>query len=203
MRLLAGPARHASWLSLHAPSRASAREQSHVGYHPTGCQGGEQSEALREELNSRARCPTFCLVSLLVDSEASADALVLGQRYPVGTDPRSVAVADSNGDTFPDLATADWEGIEVSVLPGNGDGTFQAAVAFVASGSSVAMADLDGDTDRDLVTNVNVLLNRSDPALPAVPVLSLGVLILLATPQAATGFVFRIRARPTIGASHT
>jgi hypothetical protein len=60
----------------------------------------------------------------------------------------------------------------VSVLLGNGDGTFQAAVAFPAGdgSTSVAVADLDGDTVPDLVTadsasdEVTVLLSLCDPA---------------------------------------
>jgi hypothetical protein len=60
----------------------------------------------------------------------------------------------------------------VSVLLGNGDGSFQAAASF-ATGDfvrSVAVADLDGDILPDLVTanngsdDVGVLLNLGDPS---------------------------------------
>ena len=46
---------------------------------------------------------------------------------PVGSDPTAVAVADVNGDGKPDLVTANDGDDTVSVLLGNGDGTFQAA----------------------------------------------------------------------------
>jgi hypothetical protein len=56
----------------------------------------------------------------------------------------------------------------VSVLLGNGDGSFQAAVSFAAgSPASVAVADLDGDILPDLVTanfdDVTVLFNLPEP----------------------------------------
>ena len=48
--------------------------------------------------------------------------------YAAGSEPISVAVADLNGDGKPDLAVANYGDNTVSVLLGNGDGTFQAAV---------------------------------------------------------------------------
>ena len=59
----------------------------------------------------------------------------------------SVAVADLNGDGKPDLVTANTASNDVSVLLGNGDGTFQAPQSFaVGTGpASVAVADLNGD----------------------------------------------------------
>ncbi len=58
----------------------------------------------------------------------------------------------------------------MSVLLGNGDGSFQAAVFFAAvdGPGSVAVADLDGDILPDLVTanfdDVTVLFNLPEPA---------------------------------------
>ncbi len=74
--------------------------------------------------------------------------------FAAGTDPVSVAVADLDGDTIPDLVTANRDSNDVSVLLGNGDGRFRAAVSFAAGTLpfSVAVADLDGDTIPDLVT---------------------------------------------------
>src|ERR1700722_18469926 len=46
---------------------------------------------------------------------------------------QSVAVADLNGDGKPDLAIASWGNGEVSVVMGNGDGTFAGAVNYVVA----------------------------------------------------------------------
>jgi hypothetical protein len=84
-------------------------------------------------------------------------------------------VADLDGDAVPDLVTASFVSGDVSVLRGNGDGSFQAPVAFAASNnaSSVAVADLDGDTVPDLVTgngvsnDVSVLRGNGDGSFQA------------------------------------
>ena len=88
---------------------------------------------------------------------------------PTGTLPNSVAAGDLNGDTFLDLVTTNWEG-SVSVLIGNGDGTFQLGpeVAAGSSARSVAVADLNGDAVADLAVadfdadSVSVLLGNGD-----------------------------------------
>src|SRR5213078_1140041 len=46
--------------------------------------------------------------------------------YTTGTQSWSVAVGDFNGDLLPDLAVANFDANTVSVLLGNGDGTFRA-----------------------------------------------------------------------------
>ena len=87
-----------------------------------------------------------------------------------GDSPSSVAVADLDGDSVPDLVTANSSSGDVSVLLGNGDGSFQAAVSLAVGDSprSVAVADLDGDSVPDLVTanagsdDVSVLLGNGD-----------------------------------------
>jgi len=50
--------------------------------------------------------------------------------FAVGRSPQSVAVGDFNGDGRPDLAVANFYSDNVSVLLGNGDGTFQNAVNY-------------------------------------------------------------------------
>jgi len=78
--------------------------------------------------------------------------------YAVGIHPYSAAVGDFNGDGKPDLAVANWGSMpgsvsNVSVLLGNGDGTFQAAINYTAGTNpqSVAVADFNGDGKPDLV----------------------------------------------------
>ena len=79
--------------------------------------------------------------------------------YPVGGNPFAVAVGDFNGDSIPDLAVANAaqsgpnNGL-VSILIGNGDGTFKAAVNYDSGGnepSHIAIGDFNADGKLDLV----------------------------------------------------
>ena len=86
-----------------------------------------------------------------------------------GAVPYSVSIADLNGDGKPDLATSNWNAPNgtVSMLLGNGNGTFGAKTTFrTGSGPrSVTIGDLNGDGRPDLTTanyisnTVSVLLN--------------------------------------------
>jgi hypothetical protein len=88
---------------------------------------------------------------------------------PTG-DYTELAVGDLNGDDVPDLAVSnDYPSDEVSVLLGNGDGTFQSEQRYAAGNpGSIAIGDLDGDNDLDLVVvnigdaTVSVLLGNGD-----------------------------------------
>jgi hypothetical protein len=94
--------------------------------------------------------------------------------YGVGFLPVSVVAADLNGDGFLDLAVANSGGSgapspgSISVLLGNGNGTFQAQQVYVAGNgpSSVVVGDFNGDGQLDFaVTNstdetVGVYLNQ-------------------------------------------
>ena len=103
---------------------------------------------------------------------------------PAGEGPSSVAVADLNRDGIVDLVVPDALSNVVSILLGNGDGTFQSPRQFAVGafttllsgiangtptiGRSVAVADLNDDGIPDvIVTNaassdVSVLLGRGD-----------------------------------------
>src|SRR6202022_4300079 len=92
------------------------------------------------------------------------------RNFPVGNTPVSVAVAEFNGDGWLDLALANWGTNDISVLMGNGDGTFQIARTF-AVGSlpfSIAVGDFNGDGFPDLAVansgsnSASVLLNNGD-----------------------------------------
>jgi hypothetical protein len=81
------------------------------------------------------------------------------QSYPVGTNPRAVAVGDFNGDGMTDLAicnfgdpTAGDDG-NVSLLLGKGAGTFQPATNFTAvkNCTDLVAGDFDSDGRSDLL----------------------------------------------------
>jgi hypothetical protein len=109
-------------------------------------------------------------------SQASGLNFAPAVNYPVGGQwVLSVAVADLNGDSKPDLvvATECANSACVGVLLGNGDGTFQTAVTYESGGDSeppsVTVADVNGDGKPDLVVAnhagagvVGVLLGNGD-----------------------------------------
>src|SRR6266404_4863250 len=66
--------------------------------------------------------------------------------FDAGISPTSVAVGDFNGDGHVDLAVTNDSSNTVSVLLGNGDGSFQAAQTYAAGlgPSSVAVGDFNG-----------------------------------------------------------
>jgi len=82
--------------------------------------------------------------------------------YGTGANPESVAVGDFNGDGIADLVTANASntlpgaGNNISVLLGNGDGTFRTAVNYLYGNDpyAVAVGDFNGDGIADIaVTN--------------------------------------------------
>jgi hypothetical protein len=123
-----------------------------------------------------------------------------------GIDAVSLAVSDVNGDGHPDLIVTNsgctngdcgWPSV-VSVLLGNGDGTFKPAVNYATGGQvpvAVVVGDINGDGIPDLVVgnsacnpacgnaNVAVLFGNGDgtfqtPLTTSVPGLSGGSLVL-------------------------
>ena len=104
------------------------------------------------------------------------------QNYPAGDNPDGVAVVDFNGDGKLDIAVADYgnpssgDNGGVSILLGNGDGTFQPAKLISAgkNPNSIAVGDFNNDGKQDLLVadygdrssggsgNLTVLLGNGD-----------------------------------------
>jgi hypothetical protein len=79
--------------------------------------------------------------------------------YPAGNCPYAITVADVDGDGKLDAVVGNWGSADgsnfgtISVLLGNGNGTFQSPVLFLSGGdsvTSVAVADLNGDGKPDI-----------------------------------------------------
>ena len=100
-----------------------------------------------------------------------SDEIAIG----TGALPTSVLTADINGDGKADVVSVNVETDSVSILLGNGNGTFQVARTFATGGGpwSVATGDLNGDGKLDLVTanfyddTVSVLLGLGNGSFQA------------------------------------
>jgi YD repeat-containing protein len=77
-----------------------------------------------------------------------------GTEHLVGSSPLSVAIGDVNGDGKADIITTNYRSNNISILLGNGDGTFgvKTDVAVNSYPGPVALGDLDSDGDLDIVT---------------------------------------------------
>ena len=97
--------------------------------------------------------------------------------FMVDSGPTSIAVGDFNGDGKPDLAVANGTSNDVSVLLGNGNGSFQTAVNYAIGSStqpvSLATGDFNGDGILDiavanhLANTASVLLGNSNGTFQA------------------------------------
>lgn len=98
---------------------------------------------------SNAMMPFYGLSSFTILQQGSSANSVM-----VGNSPYSVLARDFNGDGFSDIATADNGSNSISILLGNGDGTFSARRSFVTSVGprSICRGDFNGDGILDLAT---------------------------------------------------
>jgi hypothetical protein len=118
--------------------------------------------------------PLNLLVAVLVmvvcvSSSAQTASFVARTDFLVGQGPSAVATADLNADGKLDLVTSNEFSNSVSVLLGNGDGTFQPAVSYPVGANPIAVSigDFTGDGKLDIFTvnsnsSVSVLLGNGD-----------------------------------------
>src|SRR5262249_49107140 len=118
------------------------------------------------------------LVALPAAAQLSVSFSRVPGDFPVGTSPIDVATGDFNGDGKADVATANNDSGDVSVLLGQGDGvlidlgvTFPIGAVNLAAPSAIAVGDFNGDTKPDIIVAdeignaVSVLLNQGPPGL--------------------------------------
>ncbi len=118
-------------------------------------------------------------VTVLLGDGTGRFAAAPSSPFPAGSQPYSVAVGDFNSDGKPDLAIANYNSNNVTVLLGDGTGGFAAAPGspFPAGSQpySVAVGDFNGDGKPDLAIanvasgDVTVLLGSGTGGFTAAP----------------------------------
>ena len=109
-------------------------------------------------------------VAFLQITESSSAASFSGSSAATGSTPMSIVAADFRGDGQEDLAVANELDNTVSILLGNGDGTFRPQVPYSTGlgpeGIAVGDFNRDGNLDlaivNDLANTVSVLLGNGD-----------------------------------------
>ena len=131
--------------------------------------------------------------SLVVESTGGAGSYALTtmltlasaplQPLPVGVFPSAIVAGDFTGDGHTDLAVANEVDNTVSVLLGNGDGTFQPQVTYAvgAEPDAIVAGDFTGDGHTDLAVannldnTVSVLLGNGDGTFQPAKTVAAGV----------------------------
>jgi len=121
------------------------------------------------------------LLTLCVPAQLHGVEFGTPKSYVVGTSPSGMVSGDFNGDGKLDLAVGNAGSGNVSVLLGNGDGTFQAAINSPAGTqpSNLAVGDFNSDGTLDLIVvkqgdtanqvagSVQLLLGKGDGSFQA------------------------------------
>ncbi len=151
-------------------------------------------------------------MSVLVGTGTGGFTVAPGSPIAVGTQPSSVVAADFNGDGKTDLAVANFGSNNVSLLLGNGDGTFTPAsdspIAVGNSPDAVSQGDFNGDGTPDLVVSnsadntVSVLLDTASSGSTPIPLATgtLGVTLSASLPASIVGGL-KIKGNATVTVS--
>jgi hypothetical protein len=108
--------------------------------------------------------------SVLISSKLPGCVFDRQAIYDLGSSPSSIALDDFNNDGILDVVATNKGDNNVSLLLGNGDGTFkcQTTLSVGTAPGSVASGDLNGDGNRDIVTancgsnNISILLGNGN-----------------------------------------
>jgi hypothetical protein len=135
-----------------------------------------EREVLRLRLVSSFRSLLISICLLFLSQPLLAFPVFYSRSdFAAGSNPVGIAIGDLDGDGTLDLTTANVGSDDVSVLLGNGDGTFQKAVHYNTAGEdcyAIAIGDLNGDGAPDLTVanwdshDVSVLLGNGDGTFP-------------------------------------
>ena len=127
-------------------------------------------------------------VAILFGNGNATFSLATGSPFAVGKTPVAIASADLNGDSHTDIVVVNQADNTISVLLGNGDGTFVSAVnSPLATGqapTAVTIADFNGDSLPDIAV--------TDPQTDSV-----SVYLGLGQGQFAQGFELPVGTNPT------
>ncbi|MGI4871848.1 MAG: FG-GAP-like repeat-containing protein [Janthinobacterium lividum] len=124
------------------------------------------------------------VVGVLLGSGTGTFAAVTTTSAGTNTGPYDIAVADVNADGKLDVLTANYNTSNVSVLLGNGNGGFAAAVTYSTGAGSqpfgLAVADVNADGKPDIISantysqSVGVLLGNGNGTFAAVTAIPTG-----------------------------
>ncbi len=115
----------------------------------------------------------FVVLMFIVSSTSFAEDIIMFSphtEYVTGIGPTSLTTGDFNGDSKVDIATANYWENSISVLLGNGDGTFQPRMDYPAApgDAGIISGDFNSDGKIDLATSntkvssISVLLGNGD-----------------------------------------
>jgi len=116
----------------------------------------------------QAALTALSFLAVFADHAPAQTALFSPRRdFPVGEDSRAVVVGDFNRDGMTDVATAELSSNNISVLLGNGDGTFRPALPLAVSlPRALIVGDFNGDGGPDLAVGgsqgVSIFLGNGD-----------------------------------------